>query len=126
MPPGSPSPWLLVRQGLDDLVGDVDARSREHRLLDDEVVVLLLGDLVDDAGRALLDARELLVAAQIEVLADLALLPLEVAADVGELPLLVAARGLRDGDVLALELGLQVAPLLLQGRQLRVPRRELA
>src|SRR5512140_1978794 len=69
---------LLVRQGLDDLVGDVDARAREDGLLDDEVELLLLGDLVDDARRTLLDAGELLVAAQVEVLADLALDALEV------------------------------------------------
>jgi hypothetical protein len=107
-------------------VGDVDARAREHRLLDDQVELLLLGDLVDDARGALLQARELLVAAQVEVLADLALQPLEVAADVGELALLLAARGLRHGDVLALQLLLQVAPLLLDLGQLHVARGELA
>src|SRR5258706_9785858 len=81
---------LLVRQRLDDLLGDVDARAREHRFLDDQVELLLLRDLVDDARRHALHRCELLVAAQVQVLADLALEALEVAADVGELPLLLA------------------------------------
>src|SRR6185312_16234798 len=116
----------LVRERLDDLLGDVDARAGEDRLLDDEVELLLLGDLVDHPGGALLDRGELLVAAQVEVLADLALHALEVAADVGELPLLVAPRRLAHRHVLALELGLQVAPLLLHLGELGVARGELA
>src|SRR5215212_6078232 len=62
-----------IREGPDDLLGDVDAAAREHGLLDDEVELLLLRDLVDHAGGALLHAGELLVAAQVQVLADLAL-----------------------------------------------------
>src|SRR3954471_11948548 len=39
---------LLVRERLDDLFGDVDARAREHhRVLDDEVELLGLRDLLD-------------------------------------------------------------------------------
>src|SRR6185312_3178500 len=116
----------LVRERLDDLLGDVDARAGEDRLLDDEVELLLLGDLVDHPGGALLDRGELLVAAQVEVLADLALHALEVAADVGELPLLLAPLRLGEGDVLALQLRLQVAPLLLDLGEVLVARGELA
>src|SRR4051812_19015900 len=83
----------LGREGLDDLLGDVDAPAREHRLLQDQVELLLLRDLVDDLRGALLHLRELLVAARVEVLAHFALLALEIAADVGEAPFLVAARG---------------------------------
>src|SRR5688572_13659085 len=115
-----------VRERLDDFLGDVDARAGEHGLLDDEVELLLLGDLVDDPRGALLDPRELLVPAQVQVLADLALQALEVAADVGELALLLAARRLRHRDVLLLQLGLQVAALLLDAAELGVARRELA
>src|SRR5258708_5537931 len=116
----------LVRQSLDDLVGDVDLAAREHRLLEDQVELLLLGDLVDDARGALLHRGERLVAAQVEVLAQLALQALEVAADVGKLPFLVAARRLRHRHVFALELGLQVAALLLQLGELGVARGEIA
>src|SRR5947207_9463985 len=61
---------LLICQRLDDLLGDVDARAREHRFLHDQVELLLLGDLVDDARSHALHRRELLVAAQVQVLAD--------------------------------------------------------
>src|SRR5437763_9387157 len=91
------TPASLGREGLDDLLGDVDAPAREDRLLQDQVELLLLGDLVDHARRALLHLGELLVAAHVEVLAHLALLALEIAADVGEPPFLVAAGGLRPG-----------------------------
>src|SRR4051812_11240512 len=120
------TPASLGREGLDDLLGDVDAAAREDRFLQDQVEFLLLGDLVDDARRALLHLGELLVAAHVEVLADFALLALEVAADVGEAPLLVAPGRLRHGDVLALELALQVAAFLLELRQVGVARAELA
>src|SRR4051812_14289525 len=120
------TPASLGREGLDDLLGDVDAPAREDRLLQDQVELLLLGDLVDDAGGALLHLGQLLVAAHVQVLADLALLALEIAADVGEAPLLVAAAGLGHGHVVALELGLQVAPVLLHLGELGVAGAELA
>ena len=63
-------------------------------ILQDEVELLGLGDLLDHLVRALLDARELLVAAQVQVLAELALRALQVARQVGEVALLVAALGL--------------------------------
>src|SRR3954468_15975755 len=72
------TPGSLGREGLDDLLGDVDAPAREDRFLQDEVELLLLGDLVDDSRGALLNLGELLVPAHVEVLADLALLALEV------------------------------------------------
>jgi hypothetical protein len=40
---------LLVGERLDDLVGDVDPRARKHhRILQDQVELLLLGNLLDD------------------------------------------------------------------------------
>src|SRR6185295_10965420 len=65
---------------LDHPFGDVDARAGEDGVLEDDVAVLLLDDL-----------RELLVAALVQVLAELALLPLEVAVEIAELALLGAA-----------------------------------
>src|SRR2546425_3478548 len=41
----------LAFQRLDHLVGDVDARAREDGVLEDDVVLFLLGDLADDAVR---------------------------------------------------------------------------
>ena len=68
------APPLLVGERLDHLLGDVDLLAREDdRVLQDQVELLGLGDLLDHLVRALLDARELLVAAQVEVLAELAL-----------------------------------------------------
>ena len=85
---------LLVGERLDHLLGDVDALARAHnRVLQDQVELLGLGDLLDHLVRALLDARELLVAAQVQVLAELALGALDVAGEVGEVALLVAAVG---------------------------------
>src|SRR5688572_23750633 len=40
--------WLAV-QSLDDPLGDVDARAVVDDVLQDQVVLLLLGDLADDA-----------------------------------------------------------------------------
>src|SRR5215510_14023069 len=74
---------------LDHLVGDVDARAREHGILEDDVELLLLGDLADDAIGQLHHLGKLLVAPLVEVFAELALLPLEVAVEVGELALAV-------------------------------------
>src|SRR5687768_10728549 len=83
----------LAFQRLDHLVCDVDARAREHGVLEDDVELLLLGDLPDDAVAELHDLRQLLVAPLVEVLAELALLALELAVQVGELALAVAALG---------------------------------
>src|SRR5688500_6184563 len=43
----------LAVQSLDDPVGDVDARAEINDVLQDEVVLLLLGDLADDLVRLL-------------------------------------------------------------------------
>src|SRR5690242_15884039 len=87
---------LLVGERLDHPVGDVDALARVNdRILQDQVVLLVGGDLLDHLVRALLDARKLLVAAQVQVLAEFALHPRQVARLVGEIPFLVAPIGFR-------------------------------
>ena len=68
---------------------------------------------------------ELLVAAQVEVLAELALRALEVARQVREVALLVAPLGLGHRGAVLLELRLQVAHLLGELLDLGVARREL-
>src|SRR5919198_700089 len=70
---------LALLERLDHLVGDVDARAREDGVLEDDVELFLLGDLPDDAVRLLDHLRQLLVAALVEILAELALLALVVA-----------------------------------------------
>src|SRR4051794_23239516 len=84
----------LVGKRLDHLVGDVDALTGvDHRVLENQIELLVGGDLLDDLVRALLDAGELFVAAQVQVLAEFALHALQIARLVGEVPLLVAALG---------------------------------
>src|SRR5262245_11714485 len=113
MPPGIGS----LRRGLarlerpDHLVGDVDARAREHRVLEDDVELLLLRDLADDAVRKLHHLGELLVPPLVQVLPELALLPLEVAVEVGEFALAVAALRLAHGDGVAVEVVLHALQL---------------
>src|SRR5688572_11068865 len=82
--------WLGRFQRLDHLVGDVDARAREHGVLEDDVELLLLRDLPDDAVRLLHDLGELFVAALVQVLAELPLPALELAVELAELALPVA------------------------------------
>src|SRR5690606_18163973 len=69
------------------LFSDVDPRAGEDGLLQDDVVLLLLGDLLDHAIRAIDHHREFLVAALVEVFAKLALLALEVFLEIGILAL---------------------------------------
>src|SRR3989337_1595759 len=102
----------LALERLDHPVGDVDPRVRVDGVLEDDVVLLLLGDLADDAIRLLHDLRQLLVAALVEVLAELALAALEVAAQVVELAFLRPALAVRQGDALPLELVLHALQLL--------------
>src|SRR5690349_2909111 len=102
----------LAFHHLDHLVGDVDARIRVGGFLEDDVVLLALGDLPDDAVRLVDDLRELLVAALVDVLAVLALLALELAALVVEVALLVPAHGLRHRDALLLQLVLLALQLI--------------
>src|SRR5690348_17155978 len=81
---------LAAFEGLDHLVGDVDAGARVDRILENDVVLLLLRDLPDDAVRLLHHARQLLVAALVQVFPELALLALKVAVQIAELALLGA------------------------------------
>src|SRR6185295_7926890 len=94
---------LALLERLDHLVGDVDARAREDGVLEDDVVLLLLGDLADDAVRLLHHLRQLLVAALVQVLAELSLLALEVAVQLAELALLGAPLRLAHGDAVLLQ-----------------------
>src|SRR5688572_6884142 len=103
--------WLAFER-LDHPVGDVDARARENRVLEDDVELLLLGDLPDDAVAHLDDLRQLLVAALVEVLAVLALLALELAVEVAELALLGAPRRLGHGHGVLLQVLLRALELL--------------
>src|SRR5688572_16808320 len=116
---------LARLEGLDHLVGDVDARAREHGVLEDDVVLLLLGDLADHAVRLLHHLRQLLVAPLVQVLAKLALLPLELALQVAELALLAAALCLAHGDGVLVQVLLHALELVGEPRQFLVALLEL-
>src|SRR5918911_1600020 len=107
----------LGLEGLDHLVGDIDARAREDGVLEDDVELLLLGDLPDDAVRLLDHLRELLVAALVQVLAKLALLPLEVAVQLAELALLRAPLRFAHRHRVLLEVVLHALQLIGEARQ---------
>src|SRR3990172_5893775 len=94
---------LVFVQRLDDLLGDVDARARPDRFLEDDVVLIGLGDLLHRPVGALDDPGQFLVAALIEVLARLALLALKLAVEIRELALALGALGLRQGHRVLLE-----------------------
>src|SRR3954463_13129471 len=118
--------WRLARvEGLDHLVGDVDARAREHGVLEDDVVLFLLGDLADDTVRLLYDLGQLLVATLVQVLAEFALLPLEVAVQLVELALLGAPLVLGHGDAVLLQVVLHALELVGEPRELLVAFLEL-
>src|SRR5712692_6684735 len=102
----------LAFERLDHLVGDVDARAREHGVLEDDVELLLLRDLPDDAVRLLDHLRQLLVAALVQVLAELALPALEIAVLLGEFALLAAALRLAHGHRVLLDVVLHALELL--------------
>src|SRR3954469_18036781 len=116
---------LARLEGLDHLVGDVDARAREHGVLEDDVVLFLLGDLPDHAVGLLHHLRQLFVAALVEVLAELALLALELALQVAELALLVAALRLGHGHRVLVQVLLHALELVGEPRQLLVALLEL-
>src|SRR3972149_1319894 len=59
-------PRLAFVQRLDDLLGDVDARARPDRFLEDDVVLIGLGDLLHRPVGALDDPGQFLVWALIE------------------------------------------------------------
>src|SRR3569832_2360944 len=110
-----PSAWTMVprRCGTSRLpygverpdhhVGDVVLRVDVHGLLQDDVVLLLLGDLLDHAIGAVEDLLQLLVLAGVEVFLELAAFVLEIVVGVDELLLALRALALGQGGGLALE-----------------------
>src|SRR6185295_1200811 len=105
---------------LDHLVGDVDARIRVRGFLENDVVLLRLRDLANDAVRLFDHLSELLVAPLVDVLAIFALLALEIAIEFVEVALLVAALRLGHGDRVLLQLVLQPLQLVGDLGQLRL------
>src|SRR5512139_736711 len=103
---------LLGVQGLHHAVGDVVLGVDIDGLLDDEVEILGARDVLDRLARALLNLPQLLVAAQVEVLAELAALALQLSVEVAEVALLRLALAVRHGHAVLVELRLQVARLL--------------
>src|SRR5262245_47066510 len=116
----------LAFERLDHLVGDVDARAAVHGVLQDQVELLLLGDLVDHPVGLLDHLRQLLVAALVQVLPELALLALEVAVQLAELALAVAALALAHGHRVLLDVVLHLLQVARDARQLLVALLELA
>src|SRR4029077_16577026 len=95
------------------------------RFLKDDVVFLRLGDLPDGAVGALDHARQLVVAARVEVLPEFALLALEFAIEIVELALALLPVGLRHGHRVLLEVLLHFLELLGRLGELLVAPREL-
>src|SRR3954451_23076431 len=89
---------------LDHLVGDVVLGIDVDRFLQHQVVLLLLGDLLDDAVGALEDLLEFLVLARREVFLELAALALELAVLVDQLLLALRALAFGQRGGLSLEL----------------------
>src|SRR3954470_4885326 len=111
----------LAFQRLDHLVGDVDARAHVGRhLLEDDVELLLLGDLADHAVRLLHHLRELLVAPLVDVLAEFPLFSLELAIQIAELALLRPPLALAHGHRVLVQVLLHALQLLGGARQLVV------
>src|SRR5688572_5483984 len=118
--------WRLpCVERLDHLLGDVDARARENGVLEDDVELLLLGDLADHAVGLLHHLGQLLVAPRVEVLAELALLALEVSVELAEVAFLGAALVLAHGDRVLLQVVLQLLQLAGDLGQLLVALLEL-
>src|SRR5437764_6122945 len=115
----------LAVQRLDHLVGEVDARAGVDGVLEDDVVLLLLRDLADDAVRLLHDLGELLVAARVQVLAEFALLALEIAVQLAEFALLRAPLRFAHRDAVLLEVVLHALQLVGEACQLLVALLEL-
>src|SRR5580765_3298551 len=116
---------LAAVQRLDHLVGKVDARTGVDGVLEDDVVLLLLRDLADDAVRLLHHLGEFLVPARVQVLAELALLPLEFAVQLAEFALFRAPLRLAHGDAVLLQVVLHALQLVGETRQLLVALLEL-
>src|SRR5215468_409852 len=115
-----------VVERADHLVGDVDARARKDRFLEDDVELLGLGDLAHRAIRALEDPGKLLVAALVEVLAEFALLALELAIRLAEFALAPAALRLRHRHDVLLERLLHALEAVRHLRHLLLSLGELA
>src|SRR5258708_8168403 len=116
---------LALIERLDHLVGDVDARARVDGVLEDDVVLLLLGDLADHAVGLLDHLRQLLVASLVQVLAELALLALEVAILLAEFPFLVTPLVLAHRHGILVEVVLHALELLGKLGELLVALLEL-
>jgi hypothetical protein len=81
-------------EGLDHLVGDVHAAAGEDHFLQDQVVLLGIEDLLDDAVGALDHAGQFLVLALVQVFLELAALALQVAVLFDQFALAAVALGL--------------------------------
>src|SRR5690606_13723079 len=93
-------------QGVDDLIGDVHTRADRDGVLDNQVVILLLGDLLDRGVGLFHDGGKFLVAAAVEIFLEFAALALQVGIHVLELALTLDALGLgQHGGVLVELLG---------------------
>src|SRR5213075_809566 len=104
---------LLVGERLDHLFGDVDLLARvDDRVLDDEIELLGFGDLLDHLVRAILNGGELLVAPEIQVLAEFPLRAREITREVGEVSFAIAALGLGHRNAVLFEECLQISQLL--------------
>src|SRR6266850_1123249 len=127
---------LALLERLDHLVGDVDARACEDGVLEDDVVLLLLGDLADHPVRLLDDLRQLLVAPlrvahRDAVLFQLVLHALELVGDARhllvallELGLDLLLRALRRNGVAQDALGVDEAELAGERRRGRLVLRQ--
>src|ERR1700748_3229311 len=89
---------------LDHLVRDIDARAHVNRFLEDEVIVLLLGDRLDHLVRAIEHRGKFLVAPLVQVFTEFALLALEIRVELGELALLERTVGGRHRGATLVEL----------------------
>jgi hypothetical protein len=122
--PSTRAPTIRARSAR-VLVGDVDALAGVNDgVLQDQVELLGGGDLLDHLVRALLDAGELLVAAQIEILTEFTLHPLQVARLVRKIALLVAPVGIGHRRAVLVEQRLHVAHLFGELLDLGIASRE--
>ena len=87
---------LLARGKLfQDRFGDINAVAREHDTLrDNEVVLLVLGESLDDIADFDVDLLEYFILADIQVIAKFVLRAFQLAALAEDLALLAAALGL--------------------------------
>ena len=75
---------------LDHLLGDINARTGPHCILEDDVVFLALGDFLHHPIGTLQTALQFFIAALIDVIAEFALLALELAIGFVEIALELA------------------------------------